>query len=97
MLNLSTGVDKGTSTLKITIHSLKQYQSQHETTPIYPHDSTISFLFTGEIILIYSAWIIDATNLNSIDHGADSIFCDVIKAQLKGRHHHPGLQLAPRG
>lgn len=39
----------------------------------------------------------DATNLNSMDHGADSVVRDVIQAQLKGRHHHPGLQLAPRG
>lgn len=38
-----------------------------------------------------------ATNLNSVDHGADGIICDVIQAQLKGRHHHAGLQLAPRG
>lgn len=39
----------------------------------------------------------DGTNLDSIDHGADSVIRDVIQAQLKGRHHHPGLQLAPRG
>lgn len=51
----------------------------------------------SEILLIYSAWSMDATNLDRIDHGADSVFCDVVKAQLKGRHHHPGLQLAPRG
>lgn len=38
-----------------------------------------------------------ATNLNSIYQGADGIVCDVIQAQLKGRHHHAGLQLAPRG
>lgn len=75
----------------MTIHSLKQYQSQYEMTPIYPSDITISFLFTGEIMLIYSSWSLDATNLNSTDHGADSVFCDVLKAQFKGRHHHPGL------
>ncbi len=42
------------------------------------------------------SWTV-STNLNSIDHAADGILCDVIQAQLKGRHHHAGLQLAPRG
>lgn len=42
-------------------------------------------------------WWTVATNLNSVDHAADGILCDVIQAQLKGRHHHASLQLAPRG
>lgn len=39
----------------------------------------------------------DAANLNGVDHGADGVIRDVIQAQLEGRHHHPGLQLAPCG
>lgn len=38
-------------------------------------------------------WV--STNLNSVGHGADGIICDIIQAQLKGCHHHAGLQLAP--
>lgn len=37
------------------------------------------------------------TNLDSMGHAADGVFCDVVQAQLEGRHHHAGLQLAPRG
>lgn len=52
---------------------------------------------TNPFNLTSHSWSTVATNLNSVDHGVNSIFCDVIQAQLKGCHHHPGFQLAPCG
>lgn len=41
--------------------------------------------------------LVIGTNLDSVGHGADSFFRDVVQAHLKGRHHHARLQLAPCG
>lgn len=48
------------------------------------------------IDLTQHCWWTVATDLNSVDRAANGIICDVIQAQLKGHHHHAGLQLAPR-
>jgi len=60
----------------------------------------MSYKFQSPLFLIIDltqhCWWTVATDLNSVDRAANGIICDVIQAQLKGHHHHAGLQLAPR-
>lgn len=74
-------------------------QSSIFTRSFYTHCiGKFDYLYTCNWAQAYTLcpWTI-TTNLNSINHGVDGIFCDVIQAQLKCCHHHTGLQLAPSG